>query len=1056
MNMLHNTCRLILLLACANGLLTDQRLVLSAAAGEAVEFSRDVQPILAEHCYHCHGPDASAREADLRLDQQAAVLGDQEGRSLVVAGEPAASELFLRISTADADLRMPPADTDDRLTAAQIETVRRWIEAGAPWQQHWAFVKPTPQKVPKVVQESSAKNEIDRFILHRLEQAALSPSPAADKTTLIRRVSLDLTGLPPTPAEVDAFLADERTDAYQHLVDRLLASPRYGEQMASVWLDAARYADTYGYQDDGETSMWRWRDWVIDAFNANMPFDQFTIEQLAGDLLPNPSLEQRIATGFNRNHRHNSEGGSIPEEFRTEYVIDRVETTGTVWLGLTLGCARCHDHKYDPISQTEFYQLFAFFNNVPEDGRARKEGNTPPLMVAPTKSQLADEAELTAQLRQARQQWESLQPAFLAALNQWSKTFKPTDLQPWNPVAHDLDLHLPLDGSLDLRLPKHAPVPQKQHAKFVPAPLGQAAELDGSQSLTLGDVGSFSSDDRVTLSLWVRSESANGAILSKIEYPDDPQEEGYTLMLKEGKLRVHLTSQWHDDAIRVQTETDLPLGKWTHLAVSYDGLSLAQGIQVYFDGVRQPIDVEFDSLYQGFGNDGSLRLGTAGDPQNQLVGAIDELRIYEEVLTHKEIQLLGVQQTIAQLLQLEPQERTAAQQAKLATFYCEQQEAARFAKAERRVLDLEQKLDELRRTYPTVMVMEEMPRPRPTHFLTRGQYDAPAQEVKAGIPSVFAGLPDEVPRNRLRLAQWLVDPENPLTARVIVNRLWQMSFDQGLVRTTEDFGIQGEAPTHPELLDWLALELIRSGWDLKAMRRLIVTSATYQQQSHVSPELLAHDPQNRLLARGPRFRLSAEAIRDHALFASGLLVEKLGGPSIRPYQPDGLWEELSDESYEQDHGKKLYRRSLYLFWKRTVTHPLMSAFDAPSREICSVREQRTNTPLQALTLMNEEGMVEAARVLAERTLAGNEGEQTQLVDMFRRVTARRPSEAEVALLSELLDKNRQHFQSHPEAAEQLVAVGEYPRNSELDPAEVASLSLIANLLLNSDEAVTQH
>jgi hypothetical protein len=1026
-------------------------------AGEEIDFSRDIQPILSEHCFHCHGPDPHTREADLRLDQRQTYLSG-EGDSIVVAGDPTHSELFLRISTDEDDLRMPPTDTGKRLSPGEIEAIRRWIAAGASWRQHWAFTRPVAVSVPQVKAADPVRNPIDAFVLRRLREHQLQPSPEADPETLIRRVSLDLTGLPPTPAEVDRYLADDRDDAYERLVDRLLASPRYGEQMAAAWLDAARFADTYGYQDDGETSMWRWRDWVIDAFNRNLPYDQFTLEQMAGDLLPDATFEQRIATAFHRNHRHNSEGGAIPEEFRVEYVVDRISTLGTVWLGLTLGCARCHDHKYDPITQREFYELFAFFNSVPEDGRARKEGNTPPLMQAPTELQLATQHALEQQLQAARQRDLADEPHFSAAMEAWERTADPNALPPPRGIAGKLKIDLPLDGNLALASGDEPDgVSPDGPPRFTNGVRGQALELGGDQRVVLSDIGGFSSDSRVTLTAWIRPTASDGAILSKLQYTDDPQSEGYSLLLGDGHLRVYLTAQWQDDGIRLQTQTRVPLNQWTHLAVTYDGLQLASGIRVYFDGQLQPTEVEFDSLYQGFANEGPLTLGAAGDPSRQFHGQLDDVRIYDVELSPGEIARLSVGTTIAQILRTKREERTAREQEKLRNYYTDHFAASRFRQTAQEVDRLQHELAEHRRGYPTLMILQELPSPRPTYVLGRGQYDAPGAEVTPGVPAVFADLPEGAPRNRLGLARWLVDPNNPLTARVAVNRLWQMSFDRGLVRTAEDFGVQGEAPSHPELLDWLANQLVEQHWDLQAIRRLIVTSATYRQQSHVTEDLLEADPHNRLLARGPRFRLPAEVIRDAALYASGLLVEQLGGPSVKPYQPEGLWEELSDETYEQDRGDKLYRRSMYIFWKRTVTHPLMTALDAPSREVCTVREERTNTPMQALALMNETGMVEAARVLAQRVLSEPlDTSADRLHRAFRLVTARRPSPAEMVLLDRILERHLEHFTANPQAAGRLANVGESPTNPHLDTLQVAAYTAVTSMLMNLDEVVTQH
>ena len=773
-----------------------------AQADETVNFNQHVRPILQDKCLHCHGPDATARQAELRLDRQDEAHAPRDGRRVIVPGRPEQSELIRRITTGG-DERMPPADQRRQLTASEIELLRRWVAQGGRYEQHWAFVPPSQPVVPTVGDAGWPINAIDHFVWHRLQQHGLRPAPPASRETLIRRVTLDLTGLPPTPGEVDAFLADEAPGAYDRLVDRLLTSPPYGERMALVWLDAARYADSGGYQGDILRSMWLWRDWVIAAYNQGLPFDQFTIEQLAGDLLPEPTREQRIATGFNRNHRINDEDGIIHEEFRVEYVVDRVETTATVWMGLTMGCARCHDHKYDPISQREFYRFFAYFNSIDESGRGR--GNAPPLLPVAT-------GELAARIAAAETRLSELQRQLKAA--------------------------------------------------------------------------------------------ANG-----------------------------------------------------------DGKAAA--------ALRQELD--------------------------------------------------------------------------------------KAAKA----------LDALRKQVPTTMVMKELEEPRETFVLIRGAYDRRGEQVAHGTPAVLGGAagaqtpqavtPPQQPANRLGLARWLLSPSHPLTARVAVNRYWLMYFGRGLVETPEDFGTQGALPTHRELLDWLATEFANSGWDVKALQRRIVTSATYRQASQGSGELLQLDPDNRLLARGPRFRLPAEAIRDQALAASGLLTRRIGGPSVRPYQPDGLWTELASASskYAQGQGAALYRRSLYTFVRRTVPPPAMTVLDAPNRETCLMRRPRTNTPLQALTLMNDPTYVEAARVLAEQTLGTSPGRREAITAAFRRLLARRPAKAELASLEQAWGLYHRRYVGDLDAAKRLLSVGESRPDDTLDPAEAAAHTAICLLLLNLDETITK-
>lgn len=716
-------------------------------ADEPIDFNRDIRPILSDACFHCHGPDKATQEANLRLDVQAGAFTPIKGRFPVVAGSPDKSEVIKRITHADPDERMPPIDSGRKLSKQQIATLTRWVAEGAKWQKHWSFVPPRRPALPAVNNKAWVKNPIDTFVLAKLEREELSPSSEADRLMLIRRVTLDLTGLPPTIEEIDAFVNDRSADAYEQLVDRLLASTRFGEHMATSWLDAARYADTNGYQGDKTRTMWIWRDWVVRAFNDNMSFDQFTVEQIAGDMLPDATIDQKVATGFNRNHRINSEGGIIPEEYRVEYVADRVETTGAVWLGLTIGCARCHDHKYDPITQKNFYELFAFFNNVPENGMDGTKGNAAPVLTVP----------------------------------------------------------LPGGGKTQ------------------------------------------------------------------------------TMVMAEGKKR------------------------------------------------------------QAF-------------------------------------------------------------------------------------------------------------------ILDRGQYDKHGEPVEANTPESLGRMSDDLPKNRLGLARWLVQPSNPLTARVAVNRYWQAYFGVGLIKTSEDFGAQGEWPTHPELLDWLATEFVRTGWDVKAMQKLIVTSATYRQSSRVTEALLELDPDNRLLARGPRVRLTAHQIRDQALAASGLLVETMGGPPVKPYQAPGLWKELApgDPAFRQSHGEGLYRRSLYTFIKRTITPPTLAVFNASPRETCVVRFDRTNTPLAALTLQNDVQFVEAARHLAHRMIRdGGDGPAQRINYGVRLLLGRPANAAERGLFASGLNRYLQHYKAQPAAAKLLLAVGESKTDATLDPTEHAAYTALAIVIINLDEAITK-
>ncbi|HZT31063.1 MAG TPA: DUF1553 domain-containing protein [Bryobacteraceae bacterium] len=1026
----------------------------ASAAGRTLEFNRDIRPILSDNCWTCHGPDATAKHVPMRLDSEKAAKADLGGgRHAVVEGHPEASLMIQRITAPEKARRMPPVYSGRTLSPAEIETLRTWIAQGAQWQKHWAFLPPRRPDLPKVQHANWPKNPIDYFVLERLEREGLAPSPEASRETLLRRVSLDLTGLPPTPAEIDAFLRDRSPDAYEKVVDRLLASSRYGERMAVRWLDAARYADSNGYQFDGERSMWRWRDWVIEAFNRNEPFDQFTVDQVAGDLLPNATLDQKIATGFNRNHRINTEDGIIPEEYAVEYVVDRVDTVSTVFLGVTLGCARCHNHKYDPFTQKEFYRFFAYFNNVPELGRGMKYGNSPPVMAAPTREQQAALRNLEGRMHRE----ETFLSARAAALEKdqraWESPIAGGAPLYWAPGA-ELVAAFPLDSEAGLK-------PAGGAVTHAPGRVGDAAAFDGKAYLDAGDLAGFDIQDRFTLCAWVSADGTpDGPIVTKMR--DDPKGRGYGLHLNQGKVHVHLTSVYADDAIRMDSEETLAPGRWYHLAATYSGSRMAEGVHVYIDGKPAHMKVELDTLYRPFRNAGRsfsepLRIGGGWGKDRRFRGRIDEVRIYGRVLDEDEIAALAAGESLNQIAAKPAGERTLVESMQLRRYFLEHAAPAEIREVWQRLAELGAEKEKLERSFPTVMVMAERPTPRDTFVLIRGAYDKPGEKVQPGVPAVLPP-PAGAPNNRLGLAKWLVDPDNPLLARVTVNRFWQMYFGTGIVKTVEDFGSQGEWPSHPELLDWLATEFVRTGWDVKAMQKLIVTSATYRQSSAASPELEQRDPENRLLAHGPRFRLPAEMIRDQALFVAGLLYEKIGGPSVKPYQPAGLWKELAmqDMDYVQSQGNDLHRRSLYTFWKRTIAPPMMVNFDAAARETCVVRETPTNTPLQALDLMNDVTFLEAARFLGQRMIReGGANADERLRYGFRLVTARMPTAAEERLLKGDLQYHLDYFAGKADELKAFLSQGEFPCDPALDQRELAAYASVGSLLLNLDETVTK-
>jgi len=1027
--------------------------ILSATAAEKpetprIEFNRDIRPILSEKCLHCHGPDPATREADLRLDDPADVRKPRDDYSIINLKQPADSELLKRLLTTDADLKMPPADSGKEIAPQEIALIQRWVEQGAEYQQHWSFIPPRRPELPAVNNQTWSKTPLDRFVLSRLEREGLKPSPRADKATLCRRLSFDLTGLPPTLAELDVFLNDNSTDAYEKLIDRLLASPRYGEHRARYWLDAARYADTSGYFTDEEWEMWHWRDWVINAFNQNKPFDQFTVEQLAGDLLPEPTQNQLIATGFHRNHMTTRETGVIDEEYRVEYVVDRLDATSTVWMGLTVGCARCHDHKYDPISQKEFYQLFAFFNNTPETGNTGTAGNAKPILNVPTADYLTQEKQIKAQLATLEEQHKQREQELAQQQTTWEQSVL-QDLV--SPPSESLLLHYPLDD-----VTKNAALKTIGPLESTPGFVGQGVKFDGTAVLESSTPLALDRDTPFTIAAWINPASSGPVcLLSKNDDRDHLR--GFDIMLRKGKLAVHLMHKWNSNAIQVVTDASIKTGRWQHLLVTYDGSSTADGLRIYLNGEPQATSAPFDSLTGSITVDEPFRIGRRSTSAFYK-GSIDDLRIYQRTFSAEEARQLATFQFLNGSLSVPPEKRTSLQQQELRNYFLNTAAPASFRTAEQQLNSMRNQLASLQKDIPTSMIMQENKTPRDTFVLLRGVYDQHGEKVTASVPAALPEFPNKLPTNRLGLARWLTSPQHPLTARVYVNRLWQQLFGVGLVKTVGDFGSQGEWPSHPELLDWLAIEFQESGWNVKHLIKQIVLSATYQQSSRVTDELYERDPENRFLARGPRFRLDAETVRDNALKISGLLVAKQGGPSVKPYQPAGLWEAVSydgDVTYLQDTGDGLYRRSLYTFWKRQSPPPGLMAFDAPTRETCTVNRPRTNTPLQALVLMNDPTYIEAARVLAEQTLKKFSTQAERIEFTFRSATSRTPTAFEQKILRNILAQQFKAFELNTAAAEKLIQVGEAPVDKTLTPAELAAWTILISTIFNTDETVTK-
>jgi mono/diheme cytochrome c family protein len=1047
-----DTPRLFLVVSLAAALLGQ-----TPPARAEVDFSRDVLPILSDKCFHCHGPDARARKAKLRLDTKEGAFRLRKGKAVIVPGDSAASELVRRI-TADAEERMPPPDANRTLTPRQIDLLKRWVDEGAKWGRHWAFEPPRRPSVPRPRLTGWTRGDLDAFILDRLEKEGLRPSTEAPRETWLRRVTLDLTGLPPTLAEIDAFGADQAPNAYEKVVDRLLSSPRYGERMASAWLDLARYADTHGYQMDRYRAVWPWRDWVIQAFNRNLPYDQFITWQLAGDLLPGATKEQRLATAFNRLHLQNEEGGVVEEEFRVAYVVDRVNTFGTAFLGLTFDCTRCHDHKYDPLTQKDYYSLFSLFQNIDESGQTSYFTAAMPVPTLLLSNDATDArlAALNGQVQAKEKQLAEERSKAQASFAEWLQR-RPHLATPGLVAAYafeEIKANQIVNGA-DTKKPAHA----IEGPKLTPGKVGNAVELNGENGFNFPGVGHFSRVDPFSLSLWLRtpSHAPRFVVLHHSKAPIDAGSRGYELLLENGRVAFGLHHMWPGNSLKVATKAAIPVDTWTHLTVSYDGSSHAAGVRIYLDGVPAALEMVRDGLIKDIiyeGGEPNLALGFRFRDNGFKGGSVDELRVFSRAVTSLEAASLAGRPEVETTWRTPTEKLSAAQREQLLDYY--------LSTAHAPAIKLREELHALRKQQSQtiqpvaeIMVMQEMSRPKPAYILKRGAYDAHGEPVTADTPAALPPFPAEQPRNRLGLARWLLAPEHPLTARVAVNRFWQMMFGKGLVETSDNFGSQGTPPTHPELLDWLARDFADHGWNMKRLLKMLALSAAYRQSSRVSPELLARDPGNQLLARAPARRLSAEMLRDQALAVSGLLTEKLGGPSVKPYQPEGLWSvAMGSPHYDRSRGPDLYRRSLYTFWKRTVPHPAMVTFDAAERNVCIVRRQSTSTPLQALAMLNDPQIVEAARFLAQRMLkegGATPGEQARWV--FRVTTGRQPNEHEAKVLARLFAEQKVLFRSDPKAAAKLLAVGDAKNDPKLDRVDVAAGTVLALTVLNHDASV---
>ena len=1185
-NIAKNTVPLLLALVCCLAILP----MASAepgrrAAQTELNYNLDIRPILADNCYACHGPDEKARQAELRLDTKAGAFSEPSGYPIIVPGNPDESELYRRITADDDNYRMPPADFNKTLTPTQVEMLAQWIRNGATWEEHWAFTTPTRPTPPTVKNGDWVRNPVDAFILARLEAEGLTPAQEADKRTLIRRLSFDLTGLPPTREEVHQFLADDSPDAYEKLIDAFMAKPEYGEHVARFWLDAARYGDTHGLHLDNYREMWPYRDWVIDAFNANMPFDRFTIEQLAGDLLPEPTLEQRIATGFNRCHVTTSEGGSIDEEYYVRYAVDRANTTGTVWMGLTVGCAQCHDHKYDAITQKEFYQLYAYFNNITEKAMDGNRKDSPPVVKLPTPEQEAELAAFDAQIGELDARTKAPIPGVDATQIAWENRMprwtllKPTEMHSKGGAT----LELLEDNSI---LASGTNPEQETYEIVAELPAGNqwsAVRLEGitHKSLPKGGVGRSNNSNVVLTDFsleiataadaevwtpipivrsWADHEQAGGDFVVANAIDDKP-ETGWALDRRQenrqaiflvatpfgiegGALKIRLKHEYdlrHKQFGRFRLAvTDAPtiypvgskmtLGNWHSVGpftaahgnlafyqvyepetkpvktgdeFTFGGKTLKWAQQTHWIDARVHNDIVGENsatylhrninsatrqkalLHIGSGDALKVWINDteifAKNVQRDAAAAQEQLQVQlnpgNNALLLKVVNYSGpsgfyfrietdvplVPADIVDIAATSRGEREEAPQAQIRDYYRGNvtQDAdlkALFAE----LAEVRQKRNTLDASLTTTLVMQERTEPRGAYVLERGEYERRGEQVYPQTPAALPPMAADAAPNRLSLAKWLLSPEHPLTARVTINRFWQNMFGTGIVKTAEDFGTQGIPPVHPELLDWLATEFIASEWDVQQMLKLMLTSATYRQSAQVTARKLELDADNRLLSRGPRFRLDAETLRDNALAVSGLLYTHIGGPSVKPPQPDGLWAAVgftgsNTDKFVQDTGPdKVHRRSLYTFWKRTSPPPQMNILDAPSRESCTVRRERTNTPMQALMLMNDPQYFEAARAFAERIL--NEGgttSQARIDYAFEIATARLPKSDEAALLLATLEAQTEELAANPEAATELVQVGESASDETLDAVEVAAWTLIANLILNLDEVVNK-
>ena len=1059
----------------------------AAHGAEKLHYNRDIRPILSDKCFHCHGPDKNKRDSGLRLDVREDALALRDGIHAIVPGKPGESELIARITTTDADDHMPPAKSKlEALTPAEIEMLRRWIAEGAEYEAHWAFI---PLK-PIAAQKAGEDSPVDAAVAAALAQRGLKLQPEADRSTLIRRVSFDITGLPPTPQEIAAFENDTAPDAYGRVVDRLLASPRYGERMAVDWLDIARYADSYGFQVDREREMWPWRDWVIRAFNDNLPFDQFITWQIAGDLLPNATDDQILATAFNRLHQQESEGGSVEEEYRVEYVCDRVQTFATAFLGLTFECARCHDHKFDPITQKEFYGLFSFFQNVDEAGLYSFFTSSMPTPAAPIMDAAGKEklSALRKAVADAERKTAALRETKRTAFSEWLKS-RPAEITiPGEIARFDFDT---LDkGKLANALDAKKPAALKGENKLVPGVRGQAVQFSGDDAVDL-PIGNFRSSEPFSVSLWVRTpdKKDRAVVFHRSKAWTDAASRGYELLIEDGRLKWSLIHFWPGDAISIRAQQPLAINAWTHVVVTNDGSGRAAGLRLYVNGAPAATETVKDNLTRditGGGGD-NISLGERFRDRGFKGGAIDDFRVFARALSGIEALAAFDQKAANEVLgrvgvppagSRVPREPSGTAGDQHGTITQPRPNGPRETRGpagrtptlpEETIFDYflandadwKKQLDALAiargeavkfsTSQREIMVMRELPEPKKSYVLFRGEYSQRRDEAPAIVPTWLAPFPANATKNRLGLAQWLTGPQHPLTARVTVNRIWLSIWGRGLVKTAEDFGSQGARPLYPEVLDGLVARFIAGGWDVKALVKTIVMSRTYRQRSIADVKTMTDDPENEWLARGPRIRLAAEMVRDNALAASGLLAEKIGGPPVNPYELSEAFKPASPSG-----GDGVYRRSIYTNWRRTGPPPAMVAFDAPRRAVCIAKRERTDSPLQAFILLNGIQYVEAARVLGEKLHRDAKGDVSAMIEQgFLRCLSRKPDAREIEITTRLYNEQLAHFRQSPAEADKLLKIGNAKRDASIPSPEAAAASVLAQALLNHDACVVK-